>query len=67
MADGFSVSHDDLDRARHAIESNAIMCGLDITEPKLKKFLENQINVIAWKSAETRHISNALNDLTFNR
>lgn len=66
MADGFAVTHKDLEIATHSVESNAKRFGLDINEPNLRQFIDHQINVIAWKNAETRHISNALNDLTFN-
>lgn len=57
---------DEVNAARMGIQTQAELHGLDMTDPNLLQFLEQQVVVRAQMAAETRWLRNLLNEKLVN-
>jgi hypothetical protein len=61
MAASFEVSQSDRDIAKQGVEMQATHHGLDLTDPKVRAFVNHMIECSATDMAAIRFYTNALN------
>lgn len=61
----WQATESDLAVARCGSMIQAEACGLDVNDPKIKAFMDNQIKVIASCHAESRWLRKIIDEMTF--
>lgn len=54
----------EVELARFAITSSAVDCGLDVSDPRVAAFIDNQVDCAAQRAAELRWLNNIVHKCT---